>query len=112
MESHSRVKIALREGRQTFGLWQMIPGANVSRCLARAGADWVCVDCEHGNMDGETRLIHYMNLLCEMRSIGGCSKQSECAADLNMVTCRCGDARCRASNRRCRCVATSTDSRA
>lgn len=53
MENLSRVKVALREGRQTFGLWQMIPGANVSRCLARAGADWVCVDCEHGNMDGE-----------------------------------------------------------
>ncbi|KAK0383156.1 hypothetical protein NLU13_9069 [Sarocladium strictum] len=51
MENLSRVKVALREGRQTFGLWQMIPGANVSRCLARAGADWVCVDCEHGNMD-------------------------------------------------------------
>lgn len=56
MESISRVKVALREGRQTFGLWQMIPGANVSRCLARAGADWVCVDCEHGNMDGEEPL--------------------------------------------------------
>jgi len=56
MENLSRVKVALREGRQTFGLWQMIPGANVSRCLARAGADWVCVDCEHGNMDGKDTL--------------------------------------------------------
>jgi hypothetical protein len=53
MEAACRVKLALNEGRQTFGLWQMAPGANISRCLARAGADWVCVDCEHGNMDGE-----------------------------------------------------------
>jgi len=34
-----------------MGMWQMIPGANVSRLLARTGADWVCVDCEHGNID-------------------------------------------------------------
>lgn len=29
----------------------MIPGANVSRILARSGVDWVLVDCEHGNID-------------------------------------------------------------
>jgi len=29
----------------------MIPGANVSRTLARSGVDWVLVDCEHGNID-------------------------------------------------------------
>ena len=37
----------------SMGCWQMIPGANVSRTLARTGVDWVLVDCEHGNMDGE-----------------------------------------------------------
>jgi 2-keto-3-deoxy-L-rhamnonate aldolase RhmA len=36
-----------------MGFWQMLPGANISRILARAGADWVMVDCEHGNMDGK-----------------------------------------------------------
>lgn len=35
-----------------MGFWQMVPGANISRALARAGADWVMVDCEHGCMDG------------------------------------------------------------
>jgi hypothetical protein len=35
-----------------MGLWQMLPGANISRIIARSGADWVMVDCEHGNMDG------------------------------------------------------------
>ncbi|KAF2441018.1 Phosphoenolpyruvate/pyruvate domain-containing protein [Karstenula rhodostoma CBS 690.94] len=35
----------------SFGLWQTLPGANVSRTLARAGVDWVLVDCEHGNID-------------------------------------------------------------
>ena len=36
----------------SMGLWQMLPGANVSRALARSGVDWVMVDCEHGNLDG------------------------------------------------------------
>ncbi|KAH9887871.1 Pyruvate/Phosphoenolpyruvate kinase-like domain-containing protein [Xylariomycetidae sp. FL2044] len=35
----------------SFGLWQTLPGQNVSRILARAGVDWVLVDCEHGNID-------------------------------------------------------------
>ena len=37
----------------SMGVWQMIPGSNVSRILASAGAEWVVVDCEHGNIDGE-----------------------------------------------------------
>ena len=52
MQAASRIGIAFREGRQTVGMWQMLPGANISRLLARAGPDWVCVDCEHGNIDG------------------------------------------------------------
>ncbi|KAK6957933.1 hypothetical protein Daesc_000723 [Daldinia eschscholtzii] len=35
----------------SLGAWQTLPGQNVSRILARAGFDWVMVDCEHGNMD-------------------------------------------------------------
>ncbi|KAI0097761.1 Pyruvate/Phosphoenolpyruvate kinase-like domain-containing protein [Nemania sp. FL0031] len=35
-----------------MGVWQTLPGQNVSRILARtAGVDWVLVDCEHGNID-------------------------------------------------------------
>jgi len=35
-----------------MGLWQMLPGANISRALARTpGIDWVMVDCEHGQMN-------------------------------------------------------------
>ncbi|KAI5925433.1 Pyruvate/Phosphoenolpyruvate kinase-like domain-containing protein [Camillea tinctor] len=34
-----------------MGLWQTLPGQNVSRILARTGVDWVMVDCEHGNLD-------------------------------------------------------------
>ncbi|KAI1505257.1 Phosphoenolpyruvate/pyruvate domain-containing protein [Biscogniauxia marginata] len=35
----------------SMGLWQTLPGQNVSRILARAEVDWVMVDCEHGNID-------------------------------------------------------------
>ncbi|KAI0172182.1 HpcH/HpaI aldolase/citrate lyase family protein [Hypoxylon sp. FL1284] len=35
----------------SIGVWQTLPGQNVSRTLARAGVDWVMVDCEHGNLD-------------------------------------------------------------
>ncbi|KAL7627968.1 hypothetical protein AAE478_002164 [Parahypoxylon ruwenzoriense] len=35
----------------SMGLWQTLPGQNVSRILARASVDWVMVDCEHGNID-------------------------------------------------------------
>lgn len=31
---------------------QMLPGSNVSRAMARTGVDWICVDREHGNIDG------------------------------------------------------------
>lgn len=36
----------------SMGLWQMLPGANLARILARSGVDWIMVDCEHGNIDG------------------------------------------------------------
>lgn len=51
MKAANRLKVAFEEGRQAMGCWQMIPGSNVSRVLARSGVDWVLVDCEHGNMD-------------------------------------------------------------
>ena len=38
--------------RASMGVWQTLPGQNVSRVLARTpGVDWVLVDCEHGNID-------------------------------------------------------------
>ncbi|KAI9656736.1 MAG: hypothetical protein M1821_003375 [Bathelium mastoideum] len=51
MQNASRLFRALQKGGPTFGAWQMLPGRNVSRALASAGLDWICVDCEHGNID-------------------------------------------------------------
>ncbi|KAJ5992190.1 hypothetical protein N7451_007914 [Penicillium sp. IBT 35674x] len=52
MQGTNRVKAVLKQGeRPALGVWQMLPGSNLSRTLARAGYDWVLVDCEHGNID-------------------------------------------------------------
>jgi len=51
MQAANHLQKALRAGSgQTFGAWQMLPGTNHSRTIARCGFDWVCVDCEHGNI--------------------------------------------------------------
>ena len=55
MQASNRLKAAFAQGRQSMGSWQMLPGANVSRALARADVDWVVVDCEHGNIDGVSK---------------------------------------------------------
>ncbi|QGI68658.1 hypothetical protein CEK26_012617 [Fusarium fujikuroi] len=45
-------KALQRADGPSMGLWQMVPGANMSRALARVpGVDWVVIDCEHGNLD-------------------------------------------------------------
>ena len=59
MQAANRLWTALSKGRQSFGAWQMIRGANVSRVLARTGVDWVLVDCEHGDIDGTELLFSF-----------------------------------------------------
>ncbi|KAK2811076.1 hypothetical protein FQN50_002411 [Emmonsiellopsis sp. PD_5] len=51
MQAANRLQTALKTGTGvSFGLWQMLPGANHARIMARSGYDWVCVDTEHGNI--------------------------------------------------------------
>ncbi len=53
MQSANRILKALKTGSGlTFGAWQMLPGSNQARTIARCGFDWVLVDTEHGNIDG------------------------------------------------------------
>jgi 4-hydroxy-2-oxoheptanedioate aldolase len=54
MVQANRLRKVFTENKgSSYGFWQMLPGANISRALARAGGDWVMVDCEHGVMDGK-----------------------------------------------------------
>lgn len=40
------------DGGQSFGAWQIFPGAHLSKTLAGTGVDWILIDCEHGNIAG------------------------------------------------------------
>jgi len=52
MQSANRLQKALRTGSGlTFGAWQMLPGSNQAKTIAKCGFDWVLVDTEHGNID-------------------------------------------------------------
>ncbi|ELQ42473.1 2,4-dihydroxyhept-2-ene-1,7-dioic acid aldolase [Pyricularia oryzae Y34] len=45
MQQANRLKQAFMTKKPAFGLWQMLPGSNISRALARTpGIDWVMVD--------------------------------------------------------------------
>lgn len=53
MQAANRLQKALRTAAGlSFGAWQMLPGTNHSRTIARCGYDWITVDTEHGNIDG------------------------------------------------------------
>ncbi|KIW47400.1 uncharacterized protein PV06_00098 [Exophiala oligosperma] len=47
----------------SYGAWQMLPGTHLSRAIARAGFDWVCIDCEHGNIAGKLAPISLLRPL-------------------------------------------------
>ncbi|KAK4993960.1 hypothetical protein LTR66_001353 [Elasticomyces elasticus] len=53
MQAANRLQTALRKGGASFGGWQMLPGPNLSRAIARTGIDWLCVDTEHGNISDQ-----------------------------------------------------------
>ncbi len=51
------------EGRTAFGLWAVMPGSFGAEVLGRAGADYVCVDQQHG-------LIGYDAMLPMLQAAG------------------------------------------
>lgn len=64
MQAANRLQKALRTERGlSFGVWQMLPGANLARMMARSGYDWILVDTEHGNIAGIFCLITLALLL-------------------------------------------------
>jgi 4-hydroxy-2-oxoheptanedioate aldolase len=54
MQQVNTLRRAMEEGKgSSMGVWQTLPGSNLSRVIARCGVDWIVVDCEHGNIDGK-----------------------------------------------------------
>ncbi|KAK4902093.1 hypothetical protein LTR27_000995 [Elasticomyces elasticus] len=55
MQAANRLQKTLKAGKTAYGGWQMLPGANLSRTIARTpNLDWICVDCEHGNISDDS----------------------------------------------------------
>ncbi|KAB8754749.1 hypothetical protein FH972_026540 [Carpinus fangiana] len=54
MQAANTLQKTLRSGKPAFGAWQMLPGTNLSRTLCRAGASWILVDCEHGQISDDS----------------------------------------------------------
>jgi len=50
LQEASTIYKAFKKGGPAFAGWQMLPGTNHSRAIARSGVDLVVVDCEHGNI--------------------------------------------------------------
>jgi len=54
MQAANRLQRVLKSGKTAYGGWQMLPGSNLSRTIARTpNLDWICVDTEHGNIADE-----------------------------------------------------------
>lgn len=55
MQAANHLQRALKSGKTSFGGWQMLPGSNLSRSIARTpNLDWICVDTEHGNISDDS----------------------------------------------------------
>lgn len=69
MQKANTLRAALHRGNGvSFGAWQMLPGTHLSRAIARAGFDWVLVDCEHGNISGK-------QCPCAISTVSQCAKK-------------------------------------
>ena len=53
----NRLKQLLAEGTPAVGTWLTLGSITAARYLARAGFDWLCVDCEHSSVTVETATV-------------------------------------------------------
>lgn len=88
MQAANRLQQGLRSQRGlSFGAWQMLPGANHARFMARSGYDWICVDTEHGNIAG----MYFVKLIPSLENMPDTSTHSESRlADARSRGCDCG----------------------
>ncbi|KAK7549471.1 HpcH/HpaI aldolase/citrate lyase family protein [Phyllosticta citricarpa] len=76
MQAANRFQKVLTKGSPSFGGWQMLPGTNHSRAMARSNLDWICVDTEHGNIDGTNLLLPWRHFIHTVPD----SQMHECVA--------------------------------
>ncbi|KAJ4253805.1 hypothetical protein NW762_010200 [Fusarium torreyae] len=56
MQAANTVQKRLAKGEPSYGVWQMLPGANLTRTMCRSAdnVDWILVDQEHGNISDDS----------------------------------------------------------
>ncbi|OQU96064.1 hypothetical protein CLAIMM_02200 [Cladophialophora immunda] len=56
MQESNRIHKALAKGDPSYGVWQMLPGTNLTRTMCRSATniDWILVDQEHGNISDDS----------------------------------------------------------
>jgi len=51
IDAGQRLKLKLRNGETTFGLWVALESPAISEIAAQIGLDWICIDSETGGFD-------------------------------------------------------------
>jgi 4-hydroxy-2-oxoheptanedioate aldolase len=59
------LRAAWSEGRTAFGLWMTVPGSIGAEIIASAGADYVCVDQQHGVIDYDSMVPMFQAIRAE-----------------------------------------------
>ncbi|CAG9945786.1 unnamed protein product [Clonostachys rosea f. rosea IK726] len=56
MQAANSVQKRLTNGHVSYGVWQMLPGSNLTRTMCRSAGniDWILVDQEHGNISDDS----------------------------------------------------------
>src|SRR5215210_3475948 len=65
MANPNPLKGAWAEGRTAFGLWMTVPGSIGAEIFASAGADYVCVDQQHGVIDYDSMVPMFQAIRAE-----------------------------------------------
>ena len=59
------LKAAWAAGRMAFGLWSVVPGSFGAEILSETGADYVCVDQQHGAIDYDAMVPMFQAIRAE-----------------------------------------------
>jgi len=79
----------MEEGKKpSMGVWQTLPGSNLSRTMARCGFDWIVVDCEHGNIDGKP-IFNYLIYEIAFKRIPKAKANLSCRIQAALFPCLC-----------------------
>lgn len=50
MQTANTLRRTLASSTPAYGIWQMLPGSNISRIIASTSPSWILIDQEHGNI--------------------------------------------------------------